>query len=195
MYITLTHTHYRTKEMDSKTQVADKPHAVCMPSPSPSHMKAMLKLSKLLHHEGFHITFVNTEFNHQRFMKSRGPNSLDGLSHFQFKTIPDGLPPSDINTTQDIPSLSESIMTNFLAPFSDLIVKLNSATSNNPPVTCIVSDGTMPFTITAAQEFKIPVVMFFPLSACSVMGVLQLPSLKDKGIIPLKGVTKSAKSN
>ena len=79
--------------------------------------------------------------------------------------------------------------------FLDLIVKLNSATSDNPPVTCIVSDGTMPFTSTAAQEFKIPVVMFFPLSACSVMGVLQLPSLKDKGIIPLKGITTSAKSN
>ena len=181
--------------MDSKTQVADKPHAVCIPCPVQSHIKAMLKLSKLLHHEGFHITFVNTEFNHQRFMKSRGPNSLDGLPDFRFETIPDGLPPSDINATQDLLSLSESIMNNFLAPFSDLLVKLNNATSDNPLVTCIVSDFSMVFTITAAQEFKIPIVMFFPISACSVMGVLQLPTLKDKGIIPLKGVTKSAKSN
>ncbi|KAM4073226.1 hypothetical protein ACJW30_10G002000 [Castanea mollissima] len=172
--------------MDSKTQVADKPHAVCIPCPAQSHMKAMLKLSKLLHHEGFHITFVNTEFNYQRFLKSRGPNSLDGLSDFRFKTIPDGLPPSNINATQDIPSLSESMMTKFLALFSDFLVKLNSATSNNPPITCIVSDGFMPFTITAAQEIKIPVVMFFTISACSVMGYLHLPSLKDKGIIPLK---------
>ena len=193
--ILCSHTHYRTKEMDSKTQVAHKAHAVCIPCPAQSHIKAMLKLSKLLHHEGFHITFVNTEFNHQRFMKSRDPNSLDGLPDFRFETIPDGLPPSDINATQDIPSLYESIMNNFLAPFSDLLVKLNSAISDNPPVTCIVSDGFMPFTITAAQEFKIPVVMFFTISACSLMGVLQLPSLKDKGIIPPKGVTKSAKSN
>ncbi|KAF3953034.1 hypothetical protein CMV_021475 [Castanea mollissima] len=152
--------------MDSKTQVANKPHAVCIPFPAQSHMKAMLKLSKLLHHEGFHITFVNTEFNQQRFMKSRGPNSLDGLSDFRFETIPDGLPPSDINATQDI--------------------LFSFPTSDNPPVTRIVSDGFMPFTITAAQEFKIPVVMFFSISACSVMGCLQLPSLKDKGIIPLK---------
>ncbi|KAM3713734.1 hypothetical protein ACJW31_01G278500 [Castanea mollissima] len=172
--------------MDPKTQVAHKPHAVCIPCPAQSHMKAMLKLSKLLHHEGFHITFVNTEFIHQRFMKSRGPSSLDGLSNFRFETIPDGLPPSDINASQDIPSLCESIMNNFLAPFSDLLVKLNSAISDNPPVTCIVSDAGMAFTITVAQEFKIPVVMFYPISACSVMGVLQLPSLKDKGIIPLK---------
>ncbi|XP_030954128.1 7-deoxyloganetin glucosyltransferase-like [Quercus lobata] len=173
--------------MDSKTQVADKPHAVCIPFPIQSHMKAMLKLSKLLLHEGFHITFVNTEFNHQRFMKSRGPNSLDGLPNFRFKTIPDGLPPSDFNATQDIPSLCESIMNNyFLAPFSDLLVKLNNATSDNPPVTCIVSDAGMVFTITAAQELKIPIVLFFTLSACTVMGIQQIPSLKDKGIIPLK---------
>ena len=181
--------------MDTKTQVAHKPHAVCIPFPIQSHMKAMLKLSKLLLHEGFHITFVNTEFNHQRFMKSRGPNSLDGLPDFRFETISDGLPPSDINTTQEIPSLCESIMNNFLSPFSDLLVKLNSATTDNPPVTCIVSDATMLFTITAAQEFKIPVVLLYTISACSVMGILQLPSLEDKGIIPLKGVTKSAKYN
>ena len=128
-------------------------------------------------------------------MKSKGPNSLDGLPDFRFETIPDGLPPLDINATQDIPSLCESVMNNFLAPFSDLLVKLNSATSDNPPVTCIVSNAAMSFTITTAQEFKIPVVMFFTISACSIMVVQQIPSLKDKGIIPFKGVTKSAKSN
>ena len=128
-------------------------------------------------------------------MKSKGPNSLDGLPDFRFETIPDGLPPLDINATQDIPSLCESIMNNFLATFFDLLVKLNSATSDNPPVTCIVSNAAMSFTITTAQEFKIPVVMFFTISACSIMVVQQIPSLKDKGIIPFKGVTKSAKSN
>ncbi|GMY30139.1 7-deoxyloganetin glucosyltransferase-like [Fagus crenata] len=129
--------------MDSKTLVVDKPHAVCIPYPVQSHIKAMLKFSKLLHHKGFHITFVNTEFNHQRFLKTRGLNSLDGLSDFRFETIPDSLPPSDLNITQDIPSLCVSIMKNFLAPFSDLLMKLNSATSSNPPVTCIISDGFM----------------------------------------------------
>jgi hypothetical protein len=174
--------------MDSKTLVADKPHAVCIPYPVQSHIKAMLKFSKLLHHKGFHITFVNTEFNHQRFLKTRGLNSLDGLSDFRFETIPDSLPPSDLNITQDIPSLCVSIMKNFLAPFSDLLMKLNSATSSNPPVTCIISDGFMPFTITAAQELDIPIVMFFTISACSFMCNMHIPALKDNGITPLKGM-------
>ncbi|KAK7850197.1 7-deoxyloganetin glucosyltransferase [Quercus suber] len=172
--------------MDSKTPKADKPHAVCIPFPVQSHIKAMLKFSKLLHHKGFHITFVNTEFNHQRFLKIRGSNSLDGLSDFQFETIPDNLPPSDPNASQDVSSLCNSIMKNFLASFSNLLVKLNSATSNVPPVTCIISDGFMQFTINAAQELGIPILMFFTISACSLMGYMQIPSLKDKGIIPLK---------
>ena len=115
--------------MDSKTLKADKPHAVCIPFPVQSHIKAMLKFSKLLHHKGFHITFVNTEFNHQRFLKFWGPNSLDGLSDSRFETIPDNLPPSDPNASQDVSSLCNSIMKNFLASFSNLLVKLNSATS------------------------------------------------------------------
>jgi hypothetical protein len=178
----------REKEMDSKIVVADKPHAVCIPCPLQSHIKAMLKFSKLLYHKGFHITFVNTEFNHQRFLKSGGPNSLDGLPDFQFKSIPDGLPPSDSNATQDLPSLADSIMKNFLAPFSDFLVKLHTATSNNPPVTCIISDGLMPFTVTVAQALNIPIVMFFTIPACSVMGLMQIRPLKDKGLIPLKGM-------
>ena len=79
---------------------------------------------------------------YQHLLKSRGPNSLDGLSDFRFETIPDSLPPSLLNVSQDLISLCVSISKNFLAPFSDLLLKLNSsATSNIPPVSCIISDG------------------------------------------------------
>ncbi|XP_062152223.1 7-deoxyloganetin glucosyltransferase-like [Alnus glutinosa] len=172
--------------MDSKIVAADKPHAVCIPCPVQSHIKSMLKFAKLLHGKGFHITFVNTEFNHQRFLKSRGPKSLDDLPDFQFKTIPDSLPPSDSNATQDTNALSESIMENFLAPFSDILVKLNTSTSNNLPVTCIIADGFLAFTHIAARELGIPIVLLFPVSACSLMGSVQLPRLRDKGLTPLK---------
>ncbi|KAF5482548.1 hypothetical protein F2P56_003106 [Juglans regia] len=173
--------------MDSKTVGVHKPHAVCIPSPFQSHIKAMLKFAKLLHWKGFHITFVNTEFNHQRFLQSGGLDSLNGLPDFHFKTIPDNLPPSNSNATQDIHSLSDSILKNLLAPFSDLLLKLNSAASHfNIPVTCVISDGFLPFTVTAAQELGVPIVMLFTISACSLMGFMQFPSLRDKGFTPLK---------
>ncbi|XP_059452312.1 7-deoxyloganetin glucosyltransferase-like [Corylus avellana] len=174
--------------MDSKIAEADKAHAVCIPFPIQSHIKAMLKFAKLLHGKDFHITFVNTEFNHQRFLKSGGPKSLDGLPDFQFKTIPDSLPPSDSNATQDIDALSESLMENFLAPFSDILLELNTTatSSNNPPVTCIIADGFLAFTHTAASELGIPILVLFTVSACSLMGFMQFPRLRDKGLTPLK---------
>lgn len=170
--------------MNSKTVPAEKPHAVCVAAPFQSHIKAMLKFSKLLHHKGFYITFVNTEFNHQRFLKSGALNSLDALPDFQFAAIPDGLPPQDPDSSQDLASLCTSILKNFLAPFSDLLVKLNAASS--PPVTCIFSDGFMPFTVTAAQELGLPVAMLFTVSACSLIGFMHFRHLRDRGITPLK---------
>ncbi|PQQ03750.1 7-deoxyloganetin glucosyltransferase-like [Prunus yedoensis var. nudiflora] len=162
-----------------------KPHAVCIPYPAQGHITPMLQLTKLLHYKGFHITFVNTEFNHRRLLKSRGPNSLDGLPSFRFDTIPDGLPPTDTNATQDVTALCVSIRKNCLAPFRDLLSKLNSL-PDSPPVTCVVSDGGMTFTLDAAQELGIPEVIFQTLSACGLMCYVQCRPLIEKGLIPLK---------
>ncbi|XP_021817337.1 7-deoxyloganetin glucosyltransferase-like [Prunus avium] len=162
-----------------------KPHAVCIPYPAQGHITPMLQLTKLLHYKGFHITFVNTEFNHRRLLKSRGPNSLDGLPSFRFETIPDGLPPTDANATQDVTALCFSTRKNCLAPFRDLLSKLNSL-PDSPPVTCIVSDGGMTFTLDAAQELGIPEVIFQTLSACGLMCYVQCRPLIERALIPLK---------
>ncbi|THG19771.1 hypothetical protein TEA_008325 [Camellia sinensis var. sinensis] len=168
----------------------NKPHAVCIPYPAQSHIKGILKLAKLLHHKGFYITFVNTEFNQKRLIKARGYDSLYGLPNFQFKTIPDGLPPSNPDATQDIPSLCRSIRKNFLTPFRNLLASLNdsSISNNHPPVTCIVSDGVLSFTITAAQELGIPVAVFWTFAACGFMGFYQYRALLEKGLTPLKAM-------
>ncbi|CAK9163140.1 unnamed protein product [Ilex paraguariensis] len=169
---------------------ADKPHAVCIPYPAQGHINPMLKLAKLLHHRGFHITFVNTEYNHRRLLKSRGPNSLDGLPDFSFDTIPDSLPFSDADATQDIPSLSESTSKNCLTHFCNLLSKLNDTSSSDvPPVSCIVSDGCMSFTLKAAERFGLPEVMFWTPSACGVLAYTQYRHLVERGFTPLKDMS------
>ncbi|XP_043687170.1 7-deoxyloganetin glucosyltransferase-like isoform X1 [Telopea speciosissima] len=162
-----------------------KPHAVCIPYPAQGHINPILKLAKLLHHRGFQITFVHTEFNHKRLSKSRGPNSLKGLPDFRFETIPDGLPPSDIDATQDIPSLCHSTQTTCLLPFRNLLSKLNAA-ADIPPVTCIVSDGIMSFTLQAAEEIGVPEVLFWTTSACGFLAYMHYPHLMERGLTPLK---------
>ncbi|KAL1802065.1 hypothetical protein ACET3Z_030712 [Daucus carota] len=173
--------------MGSMSEASNKPHAVCIPYPAQGHINPMLKLAKLLHHKGFHISFVNTDFNRNRLIKAGGPGALDGLPDFRFYSIPDGLPPSDPDATQDIPSLCKYTPINCLAPFSNLIKELNdSSGSGVPPVTCIVSDGIMAFTLKAAEQFGIPVVLFWTTSACGLLAYMQYHQLVERGYTPLK---------
>ena len=167
------------------TETSNKSHAVCVPYPSQGHVTPMMQLAKLLHSRGFHITFVNTEFNHRRLIRSKGTDSVKGLLDFRFETIPDGLPPSDRDGTQDVPALCDSVRKNCLSPFLELLAKLNSS-PETPPVTCIVSDGGMSFAIEAAEVLGIPEVQFWTASACSFMGYLHFSELIKRRIIPFK---------
>ena len=163
-----------------------KPHVVCIPGPPQSHVKDVLKFARLLHHRGCYITFVNTEFNHKHFLKHLGSDSFNGFTDFRFETIPNGRPDSN-DTTQDIHFLFESRMKYFLAPFRDLLVKLNNC-DTNPPVTCIVSDGVMSLvTMTAAEEIGVPIVLFNTIAASTYLGFKQFRTLVQKGLVPLKG--------
>ncbi|XXG40415.1 hypothetical protein AAC387_Pa01g1138 [Persea americana] len=168
-----------------ESENVESPHIICIPYPTQGHVTAVLKLAKLLHTRGFFITFVNTEFNHNRLLRSRGPDSLKGLHDFRFETIPDGLPPSHCDATQDIPALCESTSKNCMVPFRDLIVGINS-TAGVPKISCILSDGLMSFTLDAAEELGIPEVLLWTASTCGFLGCLHYRQLIERGIIPFK---------
>ncbi|KAK7850945.1 udp-glycosyltransferase 85a2 [Quercus suber] len=100
---------------------------------------------------------------------SRGPNALDGLPDFHFETITNGLPPVDAGVSQDVPSLCDSTSKHLLVPLCNLLSKLNDTSSSNvPPVTCMVADGCMSFSLDAAEEFGIPIALFWTPSSCGV---------------------------
>ncbi|KAJ0988418.1 hypothetical protein J5N97_006774 [Dioscorea zingiberensis] len=168
-----------------------RPHAVIIPYPAQGHINPMLQFAKLLHLHGFFITYVNSHYNHQRLLRSRGSESLQGLHDFRFESIPDGLPPSgDPDTTQDIPLLCLSTRDTCGPPLMDLVTKLNISGSHgssvNPPVTCIIADNFMTFTLKVGEELGIPVLLFCTTSACGFMGYLHFFELIDRGYTPLK---------
>lgn len=164
-----------------------RPHAVFISFPLQSHMKGLMKLAKLLYNRGFYITFVNTEFNQNRLINANGPEKLEIFPDFKFETIPDGLPPSKPNASQDVYLLCKSIRRDFLNHFRQLLAKLNDGSrSTFPPPTCIVADGFMPFAVTAGKEFGIPVFLYYTIPACSYMGFYQYGALLEKGFTPLK---------
>lgn len=173
----------------ANSQENKKPHAVCIPFPAQGHINPMLKLAKLLNHKGFHITFVNNEINHNRLLKSHGASFLNVVPSFRFESIPDGLPPPlDPDVTQHVPSLCQASTNYFLKPFRHLLQKLNSSPEDVPPVTCIISDSIMSFTLDAAEEIGVPDVLFWSASACSYLGYMHYEQLVDKGYVPLKGM-------
>ncbi|KAL3502141.1 hypothetical protein ACH5RR_036590 [Cinchona calisaya] len=162
-----------------------KPHVVLVPYPAQGHVNPLMRLAKLLHAKGFHISFVNTEFNHKRLIRSKGPESVKGFDDFRFETIPDGMPPSDKDATQDVPQLCYSTRKTCLVPFKELLIKLSSS-ADVPPVSCVISDGVMSFGIKAAEDLGIPEVQFWTASACSFIGYLHYRELIKRGIFPFK---------
>ncbi|KAK2420017.1 7-deoxyloganetin glucosyltransferase [Trifolium repens] len=168
-----------------------KPHAVLTPYPLQGHINPMLKLAKLLHLRGFRITFVNTEYNHKRLLKSRGTKAFDGFTDFSFETIPDGLTQMEGNgddVKQDLTSLRQSVRKNFIYPFRELLAKLHDSAQSGliPRVTCLVSDIMMSFTIQIAEELALPVALLIPYSACSFLSIIHTRALIERGLIPLK---------
>ncbi|KAL4196271.1 hypothetical protein AMTRI_Chr04g182400 [Amborella trichopoda] len=164
--------------------MADKPHALCLPFPGQGHINPMMKLAMLLHSRGFHITFVNTHFTHERIAESCGPSALTGLHDFRLETISDGLP-QDHGRILKLPELCEAALKNFPAPLKQLIVEINES-GDVPPVSCIVSSGFLNFTQEIADEVGVPRVALWTTSACGYWGYFHVPDLIQKGYTPLK---------
>ncbi|KAF8104915.1 hypothetical protein N665_0165s0004 [Sinapis alba] len=163
-----------------------KPHVVCVPFPGQGHINPMLQVAKLLHAKGFHVTFVNNVYNHNRLQRSRGANELNSVPSFQFESIPDGLLETDGDRMQDLPSLCEATMKNCVAPFKELLQRINARDDDVPPVSCIVADGIMSFTLDAAEELGVPCVLFWTTSACGFLAYLYFHLCVEKGLCPLK---------
>lgn len=164
-----------------------KPHAVCIPLPAQGHINPILKLAKLLNFSGFHITFVHTEVNYSRLLESKNLSSLNAADDFRFETVADGLPPSNQRGILELPDLCIAMPVRCKQSFKELVTKLNSSL-DVPPVSCIISDGVMSFTLDVAQEFGIPEILFFTPSACGMLGYLQYEELRERGYFPLKGM-------
>jgi hypothetical protein len=164
-----------------------KPHVVCLPAGAQGHITPMLKLAKILHTRGFHVTFVNTEFNHRRLLQTRGPAALDGLPDFRFAAMSDGSSDADIH--QDMHRVCYAVMNTCLPHFKALLAKLNDPSSGVPPVTCVVADGVMSFAYDAAEEIGVPCAALWTSSACGFMGYRHYRQLIEQGIVPFKGIS------
>ncbi|XP_044378803.1 UDP-glycosyltransferase 85A1-like [Triticum aestivum] len=158
------------------TAGAEGRHAVFFPFPAQGHVKAALGLAQLLHRcHGFQVTFVHTaEHNRRRLLRSCGLGALAGVSGFRFAAVPDGLPPFEVDASQDMGAL--------LSTTEALVPHLRSLVAGLlPPVSCVISD--VEHVLYGSREMGTPCVTFFTTSAFAFMASQQLQRLVDIGIV------------
>uniref|UniRef100_A0A0E0QBF7 Glycosyltransferase n=1 Tax=Oryza rufipogon TaxID=4529 RepID=A0A0E0QBF7_ORYRU len=145
---------------------ASKPHVVLIPYPAQGH-----------------VTFVHTEFNRARLLRSRGAAAVAGA---------DGLPPpgqpAELDATQDIWAICEATRRTGPGHVRALVERLGreAAAGGVPPVSFVVADGAMGFAVHVTKEMGIPTYLFFTHSACGLLAYLNFDQLVKRGYVPLK---------
>ncbi|XP_022023803.1 UDP-glycosyltransferase 83A1 [Helianthus annuus] len=158
------------------------PHVVVIPYPAQGHVIPILELAQRLVQQGVRVTFVNTDFNHERVTS----NWLDKDSFgdlMQMVSISDGLEPWDDRS--DIYKLTLSIMQTMPHKLEELIETINKEDSSK--VTCVIADDCMGWAIRVAKKMGIRRAAFWPASVATLASFLSFPKLIDDGIINEKG--------
>ncbi|GLJ08749.1 hypothetical protein SUGI_0095100 [Cryptomeria japonica] len=153
-------------------------HAVMVPSPAQGSINPLINLAHLLSSRGVFITFVNTEWSHNRMSRS----AAAATSTFKFLTIPDGLPP-DHGRLSNIPELV--IALEKLGPVLEHHL-LCSLTEQTPPITCIITENFLSCTYEVAKKLGVPRVIFWTMCAASSIAQCNANLLISHGHIPVK---------
>ena len=140
----------------------------------------MMQLANVLICRNVLVTFVNTDFNHQRL----NPKSTDQI---RFESFPDGLPP-DHGRTLNVPELCESVQKHGPLYVERIVENLKQSATNVPPISFIVADGDYSiFMVQIAHKYGIPWVSFWTPSVCGFSAYFHMPVLMEEGYIPIKG--------
>ncbi|XVE96982.1 hypothetical protein REPUB_Repub02eG0271100 [Reevesia pubescens] len=166
-------------------QEPQAPHVVCLPFPVQGHVKPMLKLAEILSYASFQVTFINTEYVHDRFLPSIDIKVFHSrFPKFQFLSIPDGLPSEHPRSGKNILDLLLSIRAATKPEFRELLISLSR---RQQPPTCIIADGILSSSaIDVAEEFGIPILAFRTYSACCTWTHFHLLKLIEAGEVPFQ---------
>ncbi|CAF2085554.1 hypothetical protein YC2023_071210 [Brassica napus] len=164
----------------------EKRRIILVPFPAQGHVTPFIQLGHALSLKGFSITVVQG-----------GSNQVSHIPGFQFVTIPESLPVSQLKTLGPVEFLTKLNKT-IEASFKDCISQLLLQHDNDIP--CIIYDELMYVSEATAKEFKLPSVIFSTVSATSrVCGCLlsnlnaeidmEDPEVQDKVVDDLHPLT------
>ncbi|KAL6637889.1 hypothetical protein ACP70R_025461 [Stipagrostis hirtigluma subsp. patula] len=154
-------------------------HVMVLPFPAQGHVIPLMELSHRLVHHGFQIDFINTEFNHDRILKSledKGamPKGIHMLS------IPDGLDPADDHT--DIGKLVGGLPAAMLPPLEEMI--------RIKKIKWVIADVSMSWALELINKVGVRIALFSTYSASVFTLRMKLPKLIEDGFIDESGKVK-----
>ncbi|GMI81898.1 UDP-glucosyl transferase 87A2 [Hibiscus trionum] len=144
--------------MESSSSIC---HVVAVPYPGRGHVNPMMNLCKLLSSKipNILITFVVTEEWLGFIASDKKPLNV------RFRTVPNVIP-SELVRAKDFPAFITAVLTKMEAPFEDLLARLEVEL----PVTAIIADTYLPWTLQVGRRRNIPVASLWTMSA-SVLSI------------------------
>lgn len=162
-----------------------KPHVLAVPLPVQGHVKPLMKLCRHISNLGIKVTFVNTEYIHDKILAA---SSSTTLSHdddnFVLTSIPDGLPPED--DRRDHLKVLFSIRRTMADYLTDLVEKINRS-NNDEQITCVIADFSVGWILEVAEKIGAEAVGFVPFSAATFAMILEGPKLFQQGFLDADG--------
>lgn len=158
-------------------------HVLVFPFPVQGHMNSMFKLTELLCLAGIHVTYLITVQNHTRLLQNT--NIVSKYTKYQgfcFQMLPESVSMGNAQSLDLVLNLYESLKTtkSFLR---DLLI----GEAQTKPVTCVITDGLMKFTLDVGEELGVPVIYFRTASACSFWAYFCTDKVIEAGDCSFKG--------
>ncbi|GAY61346.1 hypothetical protein CUMW_209260, partial [Citrus unshiu] len=158
------------------------PHVLVIPAPAQGHVIPLLEFSQCLANHGVRVTFVNSEYNHQRVLKSlEGKNNLE--EKIRLVSIPDGMEPWE--DRNELGNKLKKILQVMPGKLEELIEEINE--KEDEKIDCFIADAYMGWTMRIAEKMKLRRGVVWPSSAASVALCFRIPKLIDDGIISSDG--------
>eukprot|EP00250_Pteridium_aquilinum_P012893 c2100_g1_i1 orf=1-672(-) len=174
----------------SNQSMTVQPHSLMFAFPAQGHINPMMELGKRMMEEGIIITFVSTEYNHERMFKGNGGGSAEKLPNLRFEQISDGLPAwhNRFNSKNGVVETTVATMA-MSGALAKLVQRINSS-DESPPLTCIVADAFFSWVQDVADRFGIPRVSLWTCPVHANLAFHFQSTLESNGIIPVTEKSK-----
>ncbi|XP_028795339.1 UDP-glycosyltransferase 83A1-like [Neltuma alba] len=158
------------------------PHFLVIPYPTQGHLNPSMQFAHAVVKHGCNVTFLSTEFNHQRAMMKAASSDQENLlgSKIKLVSLPDGLDPED--ERRDLQNLVFSIKKTMPLSLPKLIDEIN-ALDGNSKITCIVVTVNMGWALEIGSRLGIKGALLWPASATTLTLCDSIDSFIDDGVI------------